>query len=331
VGEQMTAALAERFARIALGHVGREYPNKLDQVLTGPADLAGPRALHPIFYGSFDWHSSVHSHWLLARVLRRFPEIAAAGAIRAWLDAAFADAAVAGELAYLARPGAGGFERPYGWAWLLKLHSELAGHADGRWAAALAPLARAFEARFTAWLPKATYPTRVGTHGSSAFALALAFDYAPHAADPGFGELLRATARRWYGADADARPLEPSGVDFLSPALIEALCMRRSMAPAEFAAWFVAFLPRLADGEPAALFTPAEVSDRSDGQIAHLDGLNLSRAWCWRHLADAAAPAARARLLDAAGRHLAAALPHLAADYMGEHWLASFALLALDD
>jgi hypothetical protein len=328
--QTLTPHLAERFARIALGHVGREYPNKLDQVLTGPDDLAGPRALHPIFYGSFDWHSSVHSHWLLARVLRRFPDIAAAGEIRAWLAAAFTEANVAGELAFLARPSAAGFERPYGWAWLLKLQSELEA-PGGAWAAAMRPLARAFEARFTRWLPKATYPTRVGTHGSSAFALTLADAYAPFAVDPDFGELLRATARRWYSGDADARPFEPSGVDFLSPTLIEAECLRLAMPADDFAAWLAAFLPGLAQGEPAVLFAPATVSDRSDGQIAHLDGLNLSRAWCWRRLAAAAPSALRPRLRAAADAHFDAALPHLAEHYMGEHWLASFALLALDD
>src|ERR1700761_3203263 len=172
--QPLTAQMAEGFAAIALGHVGREYPNKLDQVLMGAGDLAGPRALHPIFYGSFDWHSAVHSHWLLARVLRRFPGIDAAPAIRAWLDQAFSETNVAGELDYLARPGAGGFERPYGWAWLLMLQAELEAHETEqgrRWAVVLRPLARAFEGRFLGWLPKATYPVRVGTHGSSAFAL----------------------------------------------------------------------------------------------------------------------------------------------------------------
>ena len=328
----LTPELAGRFATIALGHVGREYPNKLDHVITGPDDLETPRAQHPIFYGSFDWHSSVHSHWLLARVLRRFPGIEAAAAIRDWLDDAFTGDKVAGEIAYLARPSAGGFERPYGWAWLVMLQAELEQYdtdTGRRWAATLRPLARAFEARFLAWLPKATYPVRVGTHGSSAFALTLAHHYAPFAADPGFGEALKAAARRWFLADADARPFEPSGVDFLSPTLMEAECMRLTLPAPEFARWLAAFLPRLAQCEPAALFTPATVSDRSDGQIAHLDGLNLSRAWCWRHLAEA--PAAPRPLLQAAAdRHLAAALPHLADHYMGEHWLASFALLALD-
>jgi hypothetical protein len=330
----LTAELGDRFARIALGHVGREFPNKLDQVLTGPADLAGPRALHPIFYGSFDWHSAVHSHWLLARVLRRFPDAPSAAEIAAWLDQALTAENVAGELAFLARPSAAGFERPYGWAWLLMLQAELEAHAmaSGRgWAAIVRPLARAFEARFQAWLPKATYPTRVGTHGSSAFALALAHRCAPFAADHDFGRVLAGAARRWFAADRDARPFEPSGVDFLSPTLMEAECLRCLLPAGEFDRWFAAFLPGLAAGEPAALFEPAQVSDRADGQIAHLDGLNLSRAWCWRHLAEAAPAAARPRLEDAAQRHLAAALPHLADHYMGEHWLASFAMLALDD
>ena len=332
--QPLTEQLAGRFAHIALGHVGREFPNKLDQVLMGAADLGGPRTLHPIFYGSFDWHSAVHSHWLLARALRRFPQGAAATAIRDWLDQAFTEPNVAGELAYLARPGAGGFERPYGWAWLLMLQAELETHesAEGRrWAAAMRPLARAFEARFLAWLPKATYPVRVGTHGSSAFALALAWRYTPFAGDQGFGQALRDAAQRWFEADADVRPLEPGGADFLSPTLMTAECMRLVLPAGDFAAWFARHLPRLADGEPATLFAPAIVSDRSDGQIAHLDGLSFSRAWCFRHLAGAAPVGLRERLLQAAETHLAAALPHLADDYMGEHWLASFALLALDE
>jgi hypothetical protein len=332
--QTLTPELAERFARIALGHVGREYPNSLNLVLAGPDDLGTPRALHPIFYGSLDWHSAVHAHWLLTRVLRRFPDLPSAQDIGAWFDQAFTEANVAGEAAYLSRPMTGGFERPYGWAWLLMLQAELetlgtaAGHG---WARALWPLAKAFEARFQAWLPKATYPTRGGAHGSSAFALALSRRYAPFAADHSFAGLLGATARRWFLGDADVRPFEPSGVDFLSPTLMEAECLRRFMPADAFAAWFAAFLPRLAEGEPAALFTPATVSDRTDGQIAHLDGLNLSRAWCWRHLAPAAPASARARIEHAAEQHLAAALPHLADHYMGEHWLASFALLALDD
>jgi hypothetical protein len=329
----LTPTLADQFAKIALGHVGREFPNKLGQVLTGAGDLARPRALHPIFYGSFDWHSAVHSHWLLARLLRRAPGIRSSDGIRAWLDQAFTAANVAGELAFLARPESAGFERPYGWAWLLMLQAELQAHDDAagqRWADAIAPLARAIERRLFAWLPTATYPIRVGTHGSTAFALVLFARYAPFAEQRGLADLLRATAQRWYGGDVDCPAWEPSGNDFLSPALVEAACMAEHLPPENVAPWLARFLPKLGDGEPAALFTPATVSDRSDGQIAHLDGLNLSRAWCFRRLARAA-PSLAPGLEAAAERHLASALPHLAADYMGEHWLATFALLALDD
>ena len=331
----LTPALASRFAGLALGHVTREYPNKLDHVLAGPEDVRGPRALHPVFYGSFDWHSCVHGYWLLARVLRRVPALPEASAIRACFDAHLTPDRVAGEVAYLARPAARGFERPYGWAWLLALAAELARHTTGdgrRWAAALQPLADAVAARFRDFLPRADYPVRVGTHYNTAFAVALALEYAD-THDAPLGEHLRTAARRWYDGDRDCQAWEPSGDDFLSSALMEAECMRRVLPAAEFAPWLDGFLPRLVRGEPASLLTPAMVSDRSDGKIAHLDGLNLSRAWCWRALARAL-PDGDARQTvahAAAARHLAAGLPHVAGDYMGEHWLATFAVLALDD
>jgi hypothetical protein len=324
---QLDAGLAERLARIALGHVGREWPQKLEQVLEGKADLLPPSVLHPAFHGSFDWHSCVHAHWMLARLLRRFPALPSAPAIAARFDHALTPANIAAERAFLARPGAGGFERPYGWAWLLKLHAEL----DGARAETLAPLARDFADRFRAHLPKATYPVRHGVHANSAFALTLAADWAERH-DAALMALLRETARRWYGDDADAPAWEPSGEDFLSPVLCEAVCMARLLPAAGFVAWRDRFLPRLAAGEPAALFAPALVSDRADGRIVHLDGLNLSRAWCWRVLAAGfeAGDARRARCEDAAVRHVAAALDHLDGHYMGAHWLASFAVLALD-
>ncbi|MFI4949409.1 MAG: DUF2891 domain-containing protein [Caulobacterales bacterium] len=328
---RLTPELASSFARIALGHVTREYPNKLDHVLDGPADARGPRDLHPIFYGSFDWHSCVHSHWLLASLLRRAPGIAEADAIRARLDDAFTADKVAGEVAYLARPSSRGFVRPYGWGWLLKLQAELMAHEDPRWAMTLRPLADAFAQRFRDFLPKAHYPIRTGVHSSTAFALALANDYARAAGDEALCALFAEKARAWYLADRDAPAWEPSGDDFLSATLVEAECLRRLLPPAEFAPWFRAFLPRAADRQPASLFTPAVVTDRSDGKIAHLDGLNFSRAWCWRELAATLAPNdPLAAVAEAAAReHMAASLPHVAGDYMGEHWLASFALLAL--
>jgi hypothetical protein len=325
--------LAGRLAGIALGHVGREFPNGLVQTLSGPEDLGRPRDLHPIFFGSLDWHSCVHSHWLLARLLRLFPDLPAAGAIVAHFDQAFTREKAAGERAYLARPLTRGFERPYGWAWLLMLAGELRRHDDPRgraWSDTLAPLAADFVARFREFLPKADYPVRAGVHSNTAFALALAHDYALIAADEGLRTLVEAKAAEWYGADRACQAWEPSGDDFLSPALMEAELMRRVLSPDAFAPWFAGFLPDLAEGRPATLFQPARVSDRSDGRIAHLDGVNLSRAWCWRGLAGALGDGPVAILArEAADRHLAASLPHISGDYMGEHWLASFALLAL--
>ena len=330
----LTRDLASRFARIALGHVEREYPFKLDQVLTGPEDAQPPSRLHPIFHGSFDWHSCVHGYWLLARVSRRFSDLPEAAAITGLFDRKLTPEHVAGELASLQHPSAAGFERPYGWAWLLALAAELERRPphDQRWAQALHPLAEAFADRFHAYLPKATYPVRAGVHSNTAFALTLALDYADLRGDAGLADLMRSRAVAWYGDDAGCQAWEPSGDDFLSPALIEATCMRRALPEPAFSDWFARFLPDLAAGRPTSLFTPATVSDRSDGKIAHLDGVNLSRAWCLRDLAGAftAADPMRALLADTAARHLAASLPHVAGDYMGEHWLASFATLALE-
>jgi hypothetical protein len=317
--QSLTADTAARFAEIALGHVTREFPHKLDQVLEGPQDLLSPRALHPIFFGSFDWHSCVHGYWLLLRVRRLFPELPVVRPIEALADEMLAPDKVAGEIAYLDRAYTGGFERPYGWAWLLALHREAHRHEDRPWAVDLGPLARAFAERFLSFLPKLTYPIRTGTHFNTAFALILALDWA-ETNDTGLADLIRERAQTYYGGDRDCPGWEPGGDDFLSPALVEALCMKRCLPERAFEPWFGAFLPCLEEGEPSSLFTPAQVSDRSDGKIAHLDGVNLSRAWCWRTLGRP----------DAAEAHLDASLPHVAGDYMGEHWLATFALLALE-
>lgn len=330
----LDAALASRFASLALAHARREYPNKLDHVLRDPEDLRRPSELHPVFYGSFDWHSNVHGYWLLATLYRRMPALAERARIRELFDAQLTNAKVAREVEYVHQPDRATFERPYGWAWLLMLVAELARHEwdEGqRWRAALQPLADAFAERFREFLPKAAYPIRVGTHFNSAFALALAHEYASAVGDRALGDLVCDKARAWYATDADCQAWEPGGDDFLSSALIEAECMRRTLPAVEFAAWFDRFLPRLARGEPATLFEPVSVSDRSDGKIAHLDGLNLSRAWCWRSLArimddgDPRKPLA----VDSARRHLDASLPHVAGDYAGEHWLATYALLAI--
>ncbi|WP_296597439.1 DUF2891 domain-containing protein [Phenylobacterium sp.] len=327
---RLTPELASQFARLALGHVGREYPNKMDHVLAGPDDVRGPRDLHPIYFGSFDWHSCVHGYWTLATVLRLHPDIPEAPAIRALFDDAFTARKVAAEAAYLARPSSRGFERPYGWGWLLKLQAELMAH-DAPWAATHRPLAEAFAQRFRDFLPIATYPIRTGVHSSTSFALALAADYARATNDDALLALFADKARAWHLGDRDAQAWEPSGDDFLSPTLMTAECLRRLLPAGEFAPWLAAYLPRAAQGQPASLFIPAAPSDRTDGKIAHLDGLNLSRAWCWRNLA-VSLPAehpARPVIAEAAQAHLDASLPHVAGDYMGEHWLASFALLAL--
>jgi hypothetical protein len=265
---------------------------------------------------------------MLARLLHRYPDMQPAAEIRALFDAQITPNAVASECAYLLRPAARGFERPYGWAWFLKLADALRQFPDQPWSATLAPLTSVFVARFAGFLPKATYPVRVGTHYNTAFALALANDYA----DAELSALFRRTAAAWYGTDAGCQAWEPSGDEFLSPVLIEAECMRRLLPLGRFLPWFDRFLPDLAQQRPAALFLPVGVSDRTDGKIAHLDGLNLSRAWCWRSLAQAlpADDARRSLMLQAAAVHLEAGLPHVAGDYMGEHWLASFALLALE-
>lgn len=327
-------AIASRLASLALAHARREYPNKLDHVLSGPDDLRAPSALHPIFYGSFDWHSNVHGYWLLATLRRQFPALSEAGRIRELFDEQFTAPKVAAEVAYLNEPSRGTFERPYGWAWLLMLAAELTRdetEEGRRWSAALRPLTDAFVRRFREFLPKAAYPVRVGTHFNTAFALALASEYAARIGDGGLTVLLRNKATAWYANDVDCQAWEPGGDDFLSSALIEAECMRRLLDREAWSAWMDRFLPRLAAREPRTLFVPVDVSDRSDGKIAHLDGLNLSRAWCWRSIAsswDASDPR-RAIALNAAEDHLAASLPHVAGDYAGEHWLATYALLAM--
>ena len=331
--QTLTPNIGARFAGIALGHVVREYPNKLDHIVNSAADVRAPSALHPVFYGSFDWHSCVHGYWLLARVLRRFPSADHAAGIAALFDEQLTTQKVAGECDYLASPTARGFERPYGWGWLLKLAAELAELTERRWSRALSPLAEMFAQRFRDFLPIAAHPVRVGTHFNTAFAIRMAADYAEAIGDDALLALLRATGERWYGGDSDCPAWgEPSGDDFLSSTLIEADCMRRLLAPERFLPWFDRFLPRLSERLPATLFVPATASDRSDGKIAHLDGLNLSRAWCFRALARALPEHDERGLVmrETADLHLAAGLPHVAADYMGEHWLASFALLALE-
>jgi hypothetical protein len=335
------ADVIDHFVALVLGHIDKEYPNKLDHVMNDAAEVKGPREMHPIFYGSFDWHSSVHGHWLLVRALRLYPKLAQRDELIRLLDARFTDANVASEVAYLNQKLRATFERTYGWAWLLKLAAEMrepgaakeVQEAFARWTKVLQPLTDAFVDRHLKYLPKATYPIRVGVHQNTAFALALAEDYARVGQHKELHEMLAGKARAWYLKDKDYHGWEPSGTDFFSPGLLEAECMRRLLAREEFLSWFDAFLPRLVEKQPAAMFEPAFVSDRTDGQITHLDGLNLSRAWCFRSIARALpeGDARRPVLEMAASQHLEAALPHVSGDYMGEHWLATFALLAMTE
>ena len=308
----LTRALASALARVALANVEREYPRRLDQLLVAPQAEWRPRALHPAFYGSYDWHSAVHMHWLLARVLRLYPDLEPE--IAPVFDAHLHPGSISRELEFFSAPGGTTFERPYGWAWLLELQAELL--RIGRWHEAVAPLAVELADRLEAYLQASPYPVRAGTHGNTAFACILALDYAGSAANNELGATIKNAARRWYLGDRDYPvAYEPSADDFLSPALAEALLMQRVLRPEEFAGWMAAFLPP----DLGPLARPPTVVDHADAKQSHLDGLCLSRAWCFHHLGFA----------DLARNHTAAGMPHvLGGDYAGEHWLASFALLA---
>jgi hypothetical protein len=325
------------YARLALENIAQEFPTHVSALMTAPGQFPNrPRDRTPVFYGSFDWHSCVEMHWVLVRLLRVAPDAVPAAEIRAALDAQLTPEGLRQEAEYAQMSGTG--SRHYAWGWALTLAHELAnwpGDEDARrWASAMGPLAEALTVNFLDWLPKATYPIRTGLHANSSFALSRALPYARLLAESGRPELAQAiegTARRWYATDADyPGGWEPSGSDFLSPALTEAELMARLLPEGDFATWLEAFLPGLAAAEPAALFTPAVVSDSSDGQIAHLHGLNLSRAWCWRRLAETLpADDPRVPVCVAAGRtHADASLPHVIADdYMVTHWLVAYAVL----
>jgi hypothetical protein len=329
---------ATSFAALALKGIQKEYPNKPGDVLNSARDVKSPRAMHPAFYGSFDWHSSVHGHWMLVRLLRLFPDLPQRKEIRTVLAAHLSAKNLQAEADYFAQPNRQSFERPYGWAWLLKLAEELHGWDDTdakTWSKNLRPLTDVIVARYRAFLPKQTYPIRSGVHPNTAFGLAFALDYARAAGNKPLRDLVEKRSRDYFARD-DAVPAawEPDGADFFSPSLMEADLMRRVLPAGDYRKWLHRFLPGLAKGEPKTLFVPATVADRSDPQIVHLDGLNLSRAWCMRGIA-AVLPKddpARRILLESAALHAQAALRHVASgDYAGEHWLASFAVYLLSN
>ena len=324
---ELTSEIASRFAAIALGHVEREYPNSLQHVLGCDDDARTPRDLHPAFYGSFDWHSCVHGWWTLLTLRRFHPDMPEAQDIAALADTTFSEDKLAIELAYLDRPSSRGFERPYGWGWLLYLQLEAERHGDRDWGARLEPLARAFAARLRDYLRVLTYPITVGTHFNTSFALLLARDWAEKH-DATLLALIDEWSMAAFAHRNDYRGWEPGGDEFLSPVLTAAMLMSRVMPHSQFAPWFEQLV--LANRWLETACRPVTVSDRSDGKIAHLDGLNLSRAWCLRGCAKALGePPAQTLMHVRVSEHLDAAMPHVAGDYMGEHWLASFALLAL--
>jgi hypothetical protein len=325
----LTLESAERLAALPLKCLQNEFPNKPGETLAAAADIGSPRGMHPAFYGCFDWHSAVHGHWMLVRLLREFPALKDGAMIREKLAANISAENILAEVQYFKRNEENSFERTYGWAWLLKLAEELHGFAD--------PLARELERnlqpltdlvvqRHLEFLPKLVYPIRVGEHANTAFGLAFAWDYAAALGHRGLQDLIEKRARDFFMNDRGC-PLawEPSGFDFLSPCLEEADLMRRVLPQKEFSAWLKKFLPQLSDKK--FHLAPGIVSDRKDGKLVHLDGLNFSRAWC---LYGIAALPGYGHLRKIADDHLRYSLPAVAGDsYEGGHWLASFALYSL--
>jgi len=330
---RVDAAAAGRFAALALDCVHKEYPNKIAHVLSGDQDVHAPRDLTPAFYGCYDWHSSVHGHWLLVRLARTFPDAPFAAKARAAVGQSLTAEHIAGEVTYLSGAGRASFERPYGLAWLLQLSAELREWNDPQaqaWAAALKPLEDAAVQRLREWLPKLSKPIRIGEHDQTAFSFGLILDWARTAGDRATTDLLVGRIRDFYLQDRGCPfSWEPSGQDFLSPCLAEADLMRRVLAPAEFATWLAVFLPVVPKDGSAMWLAPAVVTDPGDPKLAHLDGLNLSRAWMLEGIAaglppgDPRLPSLRA----AAVRHRDAGVRAVTGEhYEGGHWLGSFAV-----
>jgi DUF2891 family protein len=327
------AHTAERFAKLALQCVHKEYPNKISHVLNSDADVAPPRKLTPAFCGCYDWHSSVHGHWLLVRLLRSFPNASFAKVARDALRKSLTVENLKTEAAYLRGEGRASFERPYGLAWLLQLCAELREWDDPEareMLANLKPLEDAAIERLTAWLPKLSHPIRIGEHNQTAFALGLILDYARGKNDERLAKLAADSARKFYLADRNC-PLayEPSGEDFLSPCLAEADVMRRVLTQAEFAKWLSQFLPQI-PRTATADWLPVVISpDPSDPKLAHLDGLNLSRAWMLEGILSSlpADDPRRPALTTAEETHRRAGLAAVTGEhYEGGHWLGSFAV-----
>jgi hypothetical protein len=333
---QIDGDAASRFAGMALNCIEKEYPNKPSHVMNNEDEVLSPQALHPAFYGCFDWHSSVHGHWLLVRILKMFPDLPETEEIKAALHRNLAAENILQEVSYLRQPGHRSFERTYGWAWLLKLVEELhtAIDADSQiWRDNLRPLEDEIVQRYIDFLPKQTYPIRTGVHPNTAFGLAFALDYARTVQNEALENLIVQRSLDYFLGDVSCPAAwEPGGEDFFPPCLMEADLMRRVMAREEFIPWFMEFLPQLKEGKPKRLLESAVVTDRSDGKLVHLDGLNLSRAWCMVSIGRILPKnnSVRQTLLQAAHSHAKDALANIqSGDYAGEHWLASFAVFLL--
>lgn len=330
----LTEKGASLLAALPLKCIDQEYPNKTSHTSASDSDhVLTPKQMHPAFYGCFDWHSCVHGHWMMIRLLKAFPKLPEANVIRDAINKNITPEHIAVEIKYFDAPLANAWERTYGWAWLLKLAEELHNwnDADGKsWFNALQPLAQKIAERWKVFLPKQTYPNRTGVHPNTAFGLVLAFDYAKALHDTAFENAIRSCAIRLYGRDKNIPALwEPNGSDFLSPALEEIDLMRRILPRREFGLWLNTFIT------PAGLkhltILPV-ISDRTDYQIVHLDGLCFSRSWCMKGLASAlpAGHPFRKMMMRSAIRHLSVGLPNIVSgNYGGEHWLASFAVYAL--
>lgn len=328
---QLTLTLngASHFARLPLRCMEKELPYKTGITFSDSSLITAPKNYHPAFFGCFDWHSSVHGHWMLVRLMKRYPELPEARQAREIFDRHFTAENIRQEIALFRNKENKSFERTYGWAWLLQLQDELLSWNDAgarKWAAALQPLVNELSGLTIAYLGKIVYPIRVGEHSNLAFGLSLMIDYAIHQKDTALSAAIRSAALRFYRNDKNCPfSWEPGGSDFLSPCLEEADLMRKVLPAQQFTGWLKKFMPPLFD--PAFTMEPGMVKDRTDGKLVHLDGLNLSRAWCLKGIASVTG---NRHLWQLANLHLEAALPQVASgDYAGEHWLASFAVYAL--
>ncbi|MCM4160215.1 DUF2891 domain-containing protein [Antarcticibacterium flavum] len=332
-GVQLTLDQANKLVELPLKCINVQYPNKLGQTLGSEKDLQSPKELHPAFYGCFDWHSSVHAHWSLVRLLKKFPKLDKAEEIRETLKASLSKENIQGELAYFRKEHNRDYERTYGWAWLLKLSQELNSwdsNLGKELSGNLQPLTDLIVERYTEFLPKLVYPIRVGEHTNTAFALSFAYDYAVASENEEFLKLIDKRSKEFYLSDNSCPIIwEPSGFDFLSPCLQQVDLMRKILPKAAFSLWIDDFMPQLKD--PSFEMVPGEVSDRKDGKLVHLDGLNFSRAWVFYGLANQY-PKDYAHLKRAANEHVSHSFPNLVGDsYEGGHWLGSFALYALEE